>query len=92
MGYRFHIVDVFNAAFYGGNQLAVLTEAAGLSPEAMQKIAREFDFVETTFVLPKTDPSDIIARPGTPNSHAPGRQMSSSPLAPSIMAVSRTPA
>jgi len=57
MHYRFHIVDVFSATSYGGNQLAVLPEAAGLSSEAMQKIAREFNFAETTFVLPKTGPS-----------------------------------
>ena len=55
MKYSFHIVDVFSASSYGGNQLAVLPEATGLSPEAMQKIAREFNFAETTFVLPKTD-------------------------------------
>jgi len=57
MRYKFLIVDVFSAASYGGNQLAVLPEATGLSPEAMQKIAREFNFAETTFVLPKTDPA-----------------------------------
>ncbi len=55
MGYKFHIVDVFSVSPYGGNQLAVLPDAAGLSSEAMQKIAREFNFAETTFVLPKTD-------------------------------------
>jgi trans-2,3-dihydro-3-hydroxyanthranilate isomerase len=55
MGYKFHIVDVFSASSYGGNQLAVLPEATGLSPEAMQRIAREFNFTETTFVLPRTD-------------------------------------
>lgn len=60
MSYKFHIVDVFSASSYGGNQLAVLPEATGLSPEAMQKIAREFNFAETTFVLPRSDDS----RPG----------------------------
>jgi trans-2,3-dihydro-3-hydroxyanthranilate isomerase len=55
--YKFHIVDVFSASSYGGNQLAVLPEATGLSSEAMQKIAREFNFAETTFVLPKIDPA-----------------------------------
>lgn len=58
MGYRFYIVDVFTASSYGGNQLAVLPDADGLSTEAMQKIAREFNFAETTFVLPKTDPAN----------------------------------
>jgi trans-2,3-dihydro-3-hydroxyanthranilate isomerase len=58
MHYRFYIVDVFSTASYGGNQPAVLPEAAGLSSEAMQKIAREFNFAETTFVLPRTDPAN----------------------------------
>lgn len=52
MKYDFRIVDVFSAQPFGGNQLAVLTDAAGLSAEQMQKIAREFNFAETTFVLP----------------------------------------
>ena len=57
MKYTFHIVDVFSSAPFGGNQLAVLPEAAGISTEGMQKIAREFNFGETTFVLPKKDPA-----------------------------------
>ena len=56
MKYPFHIVDVFSATPFGGNQLAVLPDAAGISTEGMQKIAREFNFGETTFVLPKEDP------------------------------------
>src|SRR5258708_4900396 len=56
--YAFHIVDVFSAAAFGGNQLAVLPDAAGISTEGMQKIAREFNFGETTFVLPKKDPAN----------------------------------
>jgi len=55
MKYTFHIVDVFSSTPFGGNQLAVLPDAAGISTEGMQKIAREFNFGETTFVLPKTD-------------------------------------
>ena len=57
MKYPFHIVDVFSATPFGGNQLAVLPDAAGISSEGMQKIAREFNFGETTFVLPKKDPA-----------------------------------
>jgi len=58
MKYTFHIVDVFSSTPFGGNQLAVLPEAAGISTEGMQKIAREFNFGETTFVLPKKDPAN----------------------------------
>jgi trans-2,3-dihydro-3-hydroxyanthranilate isomerase len=55
MKFAFHIVDVFSSTPFGGNQLAVLPDATGISTEGMQKIAREFNFGETTFVLPKTD-------------------------------------
>jgi len=58
MKYTFHIVDVFSSTPFGGNQLAVLPEAAGISTEGMQKIAREFNFGEMTFVLPKNDPAN----------------------------------
>lgn len=53
MKYPFHIVDVFSPTPFGGNQLAVLPDAAGISAEGMQKIAREFNFGETAFVLPR---------------------------------------
>jgi len=52
MKYKYYIVDVFSSTPFGGNQLAVLPEAQGISPQGMQKIAREFNFAETTFVLP----------------------------------------
>src|ERR1700747_3567763 len=55
MKYTFHIVDVFSLTPFGGNQLAVLPDATGISTEGMQKIAREFNFGETAFVLPKKD-------------------------------------
>src|SRR5579863_3506663 len=58
MKYAFQIVDVFSSTPFGGNQLAVLPDAAGISTEGMQKIAREFNFGETTFVLPKNDPAN----------------------------------
>jgi trans-2,3-dihydro-3-hydroxyanthranilate isomerase len=58
MKYPFHIVDVFSSTPFGGNQLAVLPDAAGIATEGMQKIAREFNFPETTFVLPKNDPAN----------------------------------
>ena len=57
MRYRYYTCDVFTAQRFGGNQLAVLPEAAGLSSEHMQRIAREFNYSETTFVLPPEDPT-----------------------------------
>lgn len=62
---RFLILDVFTARAFGGNQLAVLPDASGLSGEAMQVIAREFNFSETSFVLPSTD-ADAHVRIFTP--------------------------
>ena len=52
MKYRYYICDVFTETRFGGNQLAVLPQAEGLSKEQMQKIAREFNFSETSFVFP----------------------------------------
>src|SRR4051795_8532173 len=66
MKYTFHIVDVFSSTPFGGNQLAILPDAAGISTEGMQKIAREFNFGETTFVLPKNDPNAYRVRIFTP--------------------------
>jgi trans-2,3-dihydro-3-hydroxyanthranilate isomerase len=51
MGRRFYICDVFTAARFSGNQLAVLPNADGLSDRQMQQIAREFQFSESAFVL-----------------------------------------
>ena len=52
MGYRYYICDVFTDTRFGGNQLAVLPEAHGLSDRQMQQVAREFNFSESAFVLP----------------------------------------
>lgn len=49
-------VDVFTDRKFGGNPLAVLPDATGLSTEQMQAIAAEFNYAETTFVLPPQDP------------------------------------
>ena len=52
MKYSYYICDVFTETRFGGNQLAVLPKADGLSKGQMQQIAREFNFSETTFVFP----------------------------------------
>jgi trans-2,3-dihydro-3-hydroxyanthranilate isomerase len=52
MRYRYYTCDVFTDTRFGGNQLAVLPQADGLGDEQMQRIAREFNYSETTFVLP----------------------------------------
>ena len=54
--FRFIQVDVFTDRIFGGNPLAVVLDAEGLSDEEMQAIAREMNLSETTFVLPPTRP------------------------------------
>jgi trans-2,3-dihydro-3-hydroxyanthranilate isomerase len=49
---RYVTVDVFTNRVFGGNPLAVVLDAEGLSAAQMQSIAAEFNYSETTFVLP----------------------------------------
>ena len=57
MRLEFITIDVFTDRLFGGNQLAVIPQADGLSIEQMQAIAGEFNLSETTFVLPPQDPA-----------------------------------
>lgn len=50
MSHRFFIIDVFAEGPYSGNPLAVVLDADDLSADAMQKLAAEINFSETTFV------------------------------------------
>jgi trans-2,3-dihydro-3-hydroxyanthranilate isomerase len=52
MKYQYYTCDVFTQTRFGGNPLAVLPKAAGLSDHQMQQIAREFNYSETAFVFP----------------------------------------
>jgi trans-2,3-dihydro-3-hydroxyanthranilate isomerase len=56
--YEYVRVNVFTAERFGGNPLAVLPDARGLTDEQMQAIAREFNLSETTFVLPPDNPQN----------------------------------
>ena len=53
---RYITVDVFTDRAFGGNPLAVVLDAGGLSTAQMQAIATEFNYSETTFVLPPARP------------------------------------
>src|SRR5262245_13275155 len=55
MAHRFVIADVFTETAFGGNQLTVFTDARCLVDRAMQALARELNFAESTFVLPPAD-------------------------------------
>jgi len=50
------VYDVFTDTVFGGNPLAVIPDATALDGSLLQKIAREFNFSETTFVYPPEDP------------------------------------
>ncbi len=65
-------VDVFTDVPFGGNPLAVFPEAEGLTSEEMQKLAREMNLSETTFVLPPEAPgADFKVRIFTPAAELP---------------------
>ncbi len=56
--YPYETVDVFTDRPFGGNPLAVFTDARGLSDAEMQALAAEINYSETTFVLPPSDPAN----------------------------------
>ena len=47
---KFYIVDVFAEEKYTGNQLAVFTDASAFSDKQMQRVAKEMNYSETTFI------------------------------------------
>ena len=64
--------DVFTDTPLEGNQLAVFTDARGLDPTTMQRIAREMNYSESTFILPPEQPdTDIRMRIFTPFNEMP---------------------
>ena len=68
----FQTVDVFTDRKFGGNPLAVIPDADGLTTGQMQSIAAEFNLAETTFVLPPRDPANTAhVRIFTPKSELP---------------------
>jgi trans-2,3-dihydro-3-hydroxyanthranilate isomerase len=69
---RYITVDVFTDRAFGGNPLAVVLDAGSLSTVQMQAIASEFNYSETTFVLPPRDrANDAQVRIFTVNSEIP---------------------
>ena len=71
MKYRFYTCDVFTDTRFGGNPLAVLQDAEGLSSQEMQQIAREFNYSESTFVLPSQSGHARNVRIFTPTQEIP---------------------
>jgi trans-2,3-dihydro-3-hydroxyanthranilate isomerase len=70
--YRYTIADVFTDVPLEGNQVAVFTDASGLSPEVMQRTAREMNLSETVFVLRSGGPhAHLKVRIFTPTTELP---------------------
>ncbi len=68
----YYIVDVFTETKYAGNQLAVVRNASSISDKRMQKIAREMNFSETSFILSgKKKDGGFDVRIFTPKSEVP---------------------
>jgi trans-2,3-dihydro-3-hydroxyanthranilate isomerase len=51
--YPYVLLDVFTHNALEGNQLAVITDASGLSDVEMQALAKETNLSETTFIFPR---------------------------------------
>ena len=56
--FAYETVDVFTDRRFAGNPLAIVPDARGLSSAEMQTIAREFNYAETSFVLPPQNPAN----------------------------------
>jgi PhzF family phenazine biosynthesis protein len=65
--YRFRLVNVFTVGNdpFSGNPLCVFEDGRGLSDQAMQGLALQFNLSETTFILP-SDAADAKVRIFTP--------------------------
>jgi trans-2,3-dihydro-3-hydroxyanthranilate isomerase len=69
---RYLHYDVFTDRALEGNQLAVFPEPAGLAPEDMQRVTREMNFSECTFIFPAERPgTDVRMRIFTPGQELP---------------------
>jgi trans-2,3-dihydro-3-hydroxyanthranilate isomerase len=69
--YQYVTADVFTDRQFGGNQLAVILDARGLSGDEMLAITREFNYSETTFVLPPERGGACRVRIFTPGAEVP---------------------
>lgn len=69
--FRYVICDVFTSRALEGNQLAVFTDARGMSDALMQRLASEMGFSETTFVSPAQSGGHARVRIFTPREELP---------------------
>lgn len=69
--FRYLHLDVFTDRRFEGNQLAVFPEPQGLTTEEMQRIAKEMNFSESTFIFPPEHGGDVRMRIFTPGEELP---------------------
>ena len=69
--FRYVVCDVFTDEPLQGNQLAVFTDAREIPEEQLQRLARETNFSETTFVYPPEAGGHVRMRVFTPAAEVP---------------------
>ncbi|MDX6471910.1 MAG: trans-2,3-dihydro-3-hydroxyanthranilate isomerase [Gaiellaceae bacterium] len=69
--FRYVIVDVFTDTALQGNQLAVFTDARGIPEDTLQRLAKELNVSETTFVYPPKADGHVSMRIFTPAAELP---------------------
>ena len=70
-GHRYVVCDVFTDVALAGNQLAVFTDAREIPEPTLQKLAKETNFSETTFVYPPEADGHVRIRIFTPAQELP---------------------
>lgn len=68
--FHYELIDVFTKEQFGGNQLAVFKNAAGLTAAEMQKITQELNLSEATFIT-KSSEDRATVRIFTPSREVP---------------------
>jgi trans-2,3-dihydro-3-hydroxyanthranilate isomerase len=69
--HRYVVVDVFTDEPLAGNQLAVFTDAREIPEDMLQRLARETNLSETTFVYPPVADGHVRMRIFTPATEVP---------------------
>jgi trans-2,3-dihydro-3-hydroxyanthranilate isomerase len=69
--FRYVIADVFTDTPLTGNQLAVFTDAREIPEADLQRLARETNYSETTFVFPPEGDGHVRMRIFTPRTEVP---------------------
>ncbi|WP_027859031.1 PhzF family phenazine biosynthesis protein [Marinobacterium jannaschii] len=69
--FKYYTLDVFTDRPFGGNPLAVFTDAATLDTTMMQQIATELNLSETVFITGEMDAGRVPVRIFTPTTEIP---------------------